>query len=67
MNPARKIERFKEQSIEQFLTSEEIDHLGVSLRTAETTGLDWQLDKSNPLQNMPKYNQTTKQPFFHHM
>jgi integrase len=40
-NPARGIEKFREQAHERYLTSEELARLGDALRLAETVGLPW--------------------------
>lgn len=40
-NPARKIERYREEARERFLTFEEIFRLGEALKLAETEGLPW--------------------------
>jgi integrase len=41
-NPARGIEKFREEARERYLTSEELARLGDTLRIAETSGLPWQ-------------------------
>jgi integrase len=41
-NPARGIEKFREEARERYLTSEELARLGDALRIAETVGLPWQ-------------------------
>jgi integrase len=40
-NPARGIEKYREQARERFLTSEELARLGDALRLGETEGLPW--------------------------
>lgn len=47
-NPAKGIERYPEERRERFLTSDELARLGDTLRDAETVGLLWRADKSNP-------------------
>jgi integrase len=47
-NPAAKIGRYKEESREKFLTSEELARLGDALREAETVGLPWTVDEKKP-------------------
>jgi len=47
-NPARKIERYREEGRERFLTSDELSRLGDALRLAETDGLPWDVDESSP-------------------
>jgi integrase len=40
-NPARGIEKFREEPKERYLTTEELSRLGNALRIAETAGLPW--------------------------
>ncbi len=47
-NPARRIERYREEGRERFLTSEELSRLGDALRLAETEGLPWDVDETSP-------------------
>lgn len=47
-NPARRLDRYKEQSRERFLTKDEFARLGESLRLAETDGLPYEIDESGP-------------------
>jgi integrase len=47
-NPAKGIERYKEQGKERFLTSEELARLGEALSVAATSGLPWDADESGP-------------------
>jgi integrase len=46
INPARRIEKFKESRRERFLTVEELERLGSAIREAETAGIPWVIDKS---------------------
>jgi len=48
MNPARKIEQFKERRRERFLTAEELMRLGAAIREAETKGIPWNVDETKP-------------------
>src|SRR5262249_51011777 len=41
INPAARIERYREQRRERFLSSEELSRLGDALREGETIGLPW--------------------------
>lgn len=43
MNPAKGIERYREQGRERFLTSGELARLGEALRLGETEGLPWRV------------------------
>lgn len=47
-NPARRIERYREEGRERFLTSDELSRLGDALRLAETDGLPWDVDETGP-------------------
>ena len=47
-NPAKGIERNREQGRERYLTSEELARLGDALREAETIGLPMAIDQSKP-------------------
>jgi len=48
MNPARRIEQFKEHRRERFLTGEELVRLGAAIREAETKGIPWDVDEAKP-------------------
>jgi integrase len=47
-NPVRDVERFKEHGRERYLTSDELQHLGLALLDAETIGIPWEVDHSDP-------------------
>ena len=47
-NPVKRIERFKENAIERFLTSDEIGALAAALTEAETVGLPYEVDETKP-------------------
>ena len=47
-NPTTRIEKYQEDRRERFLSSDELERLGTALREAETTGLPWTPDPSNP-------------------
>jgi integrase len=47
-NPAKGIDKFREEGRERFLTSEELQRLGAVLREAETDGLPWRIDETKP-------------------
>ena len=54
-NPVRNVEKFKEGRRERFLTSEEIQRLGKTIRIAETTGLPWTVETNKPsAKHLPK-------------
>lgn len=60
-NPARGIDKFKEQHRERFLSSEELLRLGSAIREAETNGISWTVDESKPTaKHVPKAKRFTK-------
>jgi hypothetical protein len=57
-NPAKGVQRFKEQGRERFLSAQELSRLGASLRLAESSGLPWEPDADNPkAKHAPKNRQ----------
>jgi integrase len=55
MNPARRIEQFKEHRRERFLTGQELERLGSAIRDAETRGIPWEVDAGKPkAKHLPK-------------
>lgn len=59
-NPARGIEKYREEGRERFLTADELDRLGAALREAETVGIPWSLDERKPIsKHVPKENRRT--------
>ncbi len=54
LNPARKIEKFREERRERFLSLEEITRLGEVLRRAETEGIEWEQPKGHASRHRPK-------------
>jgi integrase len=59
INPTRGIERFKEDSRERFLSSDELERLGASIRLAETTGIPWVIDDTKNSKHLPKSKRET--------
>jgi integrase len=53
-NPTKKVERFKEESRERFLSVEEFQCLGAALREAETTGIRWKPDLAKKTKHAPR-------------
>lgn len=47
-NPTQRIEKFKEQRRERFLTGDELERLGTAMREAETAGIPWEVDETGP-------------------
>jgi integrase len=55
VNPARRIEQFKEPRRERFLTGAELQQLGSAIREAETKGIPWDVDERKPrAKHLPK-------------
>jgi integrase len=55
INPARRIEQFKEHRRERFLTGGELERLGSAIREAETKGIPWDVDEGKPkAKHLPK-------------
>jgi integrase len=60
-NPVRGIDKFKEGRRERFLTSEELERLGSSIREAETIGIPWTVDESKPgAKHVPRAKRFTR-------
>jgi integrase len=53
-NPARGVERYREQGRERFLTVEELSRLGKAIREAETVGVPWEPDPAKKAKHAPK-------------
>jgi integrase len=47
-NPVRKVNKYPEACRERFLTSEELERIGVAIREAQTTGIPWEVDEGAP-------------------
>ena len=47
-NPARGIEKFREEGRERYLTTVELQQLGSALIEAESVGVPWVIDEANP-------------------
>ena len=45
-NPTRKIEKFREDRRERFLSTPELERLGAAIRKAETAGIQWNMDET---------------------
>lgn len=60
MNPARGIERYKEEGRERYLSVEELERLGAAIRVAETTGIPWKIDPRRKTKHVPRENRVTR-------
>ena len=58
-NPARGIERFKEEPRERLLSPRELERLGAAIREAETVGLPWNIDPTRKSKHLPKAGRDT--------
>ena len=59
-NPAAGIEAFREINRERYLSTTELERLGVTLRLAETEGLPWTVDEASPkAKHVPKSGRRT--------
>ena len=47
-NPARRIEKFKEDRRERFLSTVELERVGAAIKEGETVGIPWVLDSAKP-------------------
>jgi integrase len=60
-NPARGIDKFKENRRERFLTGGELERLGRAIREAETIGIPWTVDESKAsAKHVPTAKRSTK-------
>ncbi|MBN8944939.1 MAG: site-specific integrase [Rhizobiales bacterium] len=54
-NPARGIEKYREQARERYLNGDELQRLGAALAEGETVGIPWDLDLDHPMaKHVPK-------------
>lgn len=61
-NPARGVEKYKEVSCDRYLTTEELQRLGSTLIEAETIGIPWVIDETNPKsKHVPKSWKTQRE------
>jgi integrase len=59
MNPARGVEKYKEQGRERYLSIDELERLGAAIRQAETTGIEWDIDPAKKSKHVPKSERRT--------
>ena len=53
-NPTTGISAFREERRERFLTTDELQRLGTTLREAETVGLPWNTDEASTAKHLPE-------------
>jgi integrase len=58
-NPARGIDKYKEEHRERFLSTEELERLGAAIRDAETVGVPWQIDPGKKTKHLRKDKRET--------
>jgi integrase len=63
VNPAGRVERYREQGHERFLTNEELARLGDALREGETEGLAWQGAYESKHTAKEEHRRTVLDPF----
>jgi integrase len=59
MNPARGVEKYKEQGRERYLSIDELERLGAAIREAETNGIEWDIDPAKKSKHLPKGERRT--------
>jgi integrase len=63
-NPASRIEKYSEQRRERFLTTKELGRIGDALREAETKGVPWVVDETQPnAKHIPKQEKNRRTVF----
>ena len=64
LNPASRIEKYTEQRRERFLTTKELGRIGDALREAETKGIPWEVDETQPnAKHIPKQEKNRRTKF----
>lgn len=59
LNPARRIERYREEGRERYLSSAELERLGATIREAETIGIPWVIRPRIKVKHLAKSNNAT--------
>ncbi|NNJ74523.1 MAG: integrase family protein, partial [Anderseniella sp.] len=59
MNPARGVEKYKEEGRERYLSTDELERLGVAIREAETVGVEWNIRPDKKSKHVPKGDRRT--------
>ena len=64
LNPASRIEKYSERRRERFLTTKELARIGDALREAETKGIPWEVDETQPnAKHIPKQEKNRRTVF----
>ncbi|OOG70035.1 integrase [Sinorhizobium sp. A49] len=58
-NPAKRIEKYREEGRERFLSADELSRLGAAIRQAETDGIPWEINSNGNLKHVAKKKQAT--------
>jgi integrase len=58
-NPTHGIEKYKEDGVERYLSTGELERLGNSIRVAETSGIPWEIDAAKKSKHVPKEGRVT--------
>ncbi|MEO7221115.1 MAG: site-specific integrase [Devosia sp.] len=58
-NPARGIDKYKQEGRERFLSIQELERLGAAIRVAETIGVPWQIDVTKKTKHLRKEGRET--------
>jgi integrase len=58
-NPARGVEKYREEHRERYLSIEELERLGAAIRNAETVGIPWDIDPEKQTKHLRKANRET--------
>ena len=59
VNPARGVERYREEPRERLLSVAELERLGTAIRQAETIGVPWTIDPAKKTRHVPKLKRET--------
>jgi integrase len=63
-NPGSRIEKYSENRRERFLTTKELGRIGDALREAETKGIPWEVDETQPnAKHIPKQEKNRRTVF----
>ena len=59
INPARGVEKYREEGRERFLSGDELVRLGAAIREAETVGAPWEINPDGKTKHLPKTDRQT--------
>jgi integrase len=58
-NPARGIDKYRQEGRERFLSAQELERLGAAIRVAERVGVPWQIDATKQTKHLRKEKRET--------